>query len=205
MKYSNLQRAQGAVDDEKGTLWGVYSRLYYSGKTAPSIWANYDRGFLLPRNSAFWVRTSVGKAFGNPSSPFSNFYFGAFGNNYIDHGEISRYREYYSFPGVGINGIGGQSFVKLLGEYNLPPLRFRKLGTTWLYVNWARMSLFSSGLFTDFQSTPDRSYYANVGTQLDFRIVLFTYLNTTFSSGYAEAADKNGHISTEYMVSLKIF
>ncbi len=33
---------------------------------------------------------------------------------------------------------------------------------------------------------------------------LFTYLNTTLSGGYAAAADRNGHISTQYMVSLRI-
>jgi hypothetical protein len=91
-----------------------------------------------------------------------------------------------------------------LGEYNLPPIRFRELGTTWLYVNWARLTFFSSGLVTDFTSVGSRDYFANVGTQLDLRLVLFTYLNSTLSSGYAAAVDRNGHISTEYMVSLKI-
>jgi hypothetical protein len=204
LKYSNLQRAQGAVDDEQGTAWGIHSRLYYTHGAFPSLWGNYDRGFLLPRNSAFWLRASAGKSLGNFTSPFSDFYFGAFGNNYIDHLSIDRYRDYYSFPGVGIDAIGGRSFGKLLGEYNLPPMRFREVGTTWLYVNWARLTFFSSGLVTDFTSAPSRDYFVNLGTQLDIRLVLFTYLNATLSSGYAAASDRNGHISTEYMVSLKI-
>ena len=83
-------------------------------------------------------------------------------------------------------------------------MRFRELGTTWAYVNWARLTLFSSGLLTNFTSDASRGYYANVGTQLDFRVVLFTYLNATLSGGYAAAADHNGHVTTEYMVSLKI-
>ena len=29
-------------------------------------------------------------------------------------------------------------------------------------------------------------------------------MNTTLSSGYAAAADRNGHVTTEYMVSLRI-
>ncbi|MBV9769490.1 MAG: hypothetical protein JOZ32_07965, partial [Bryobacterales bacterium] len=119
LKYSDLERAQGAVDDEKGTSWGIYSRFYYSHSAFPRVWANYDRGFLLPRNSAFWLRASAGKSLGDFTSPFSSFYFGAFGNNYIDHGTINRYRDYYSFPGVGIDAIGARSFGKLLGEYNL--------------------------------------------------------------------------------------
>jgi len=204
LKYSDLSRAQGAVDDEKGTNWGIYSRYYYSRGSFPRIWANYDRGFLLPSNSSFWIRTSAGKSFGDFTSPFSSFYFGDYGNNYVDHGEISRYREYYSFPGVDIDAIGARSFGKILGEYNLPPKRFRELGTTWMYMNWARLTLFSSGLFTNFTSAPSRGYFANLGTQLDLRIVMFTYLNTTLSGGYAAAADHNGHISTQYMVSLRI-
>jgi hypothetical protein len=203
LKYSNMQRAQGAVDDEQGTAWGIHSRLYYTHGAFPSLWGNYDRGFLLPRNSAFWLRGSAGKSLGNFNSPFSSFYFGAFGNNYIDHLSIDRFRDYYSFPGVGIDAIGGRSFGKLLAEYNLPPKRFREFGTTWLYMNWARLTFFSSDLLTDFTSIPSRANYVNLGTQLDLRLVLFTYLNATFSSGYA-AADHDGHITTEYMFSLKI-
>ena len=204
LKYANLNRAQGAVDDEKGTAWGIYSRFYYSHSSFPRVWANYDRGFLLPRNSSLWIRTSAGKSFGDFTSPFASFYFGDYGNNYVDHGEISRYRQYYSFPGVGIDAISARSFGKVLGEYNLPPKRFRELGATWMYVNWARLTLFSSGLFTNFSSASSRGYYTNIGTQLDFRIVLFTYLNTTLSGGYAAAADRNGHVSTQYMISLRI-
>ena len=204
LKYSNLERAQGAVDDERGTAWGIYSRMYYSHSAFPSVWGNYDRGFLLPRNSAFWLRASAGKSLGDFNSPLSSFYLGAFGNNYIDHLSIDRYRDYYSFPGVGIDAISARSFGKLLGEYNLPPKRFRELGTTWAYVNWARLTFFSSALVTNFTSTAGRDYFVNLGTQLDFRIVLFTYLNSTLSTGYAAAADHNGHVSTEYMVSLRI-
>ena len=204
LKYAHLERAQGAVDDETGSAWGLYSRYYYSRSSFPRVWANYDRGYLLPRNSSFWIRTSAGKSFGNFNSPFANFYFGDYGNNYVDHGEISRYREYSSFPGVDIDAISARSFGKVLGEYNLPAKRFRQLGTTWMYVNWARLSLFGSGLFTNLSNPSTRNYYADLGSQLDLRIVLFTYLNTTLSGGYAAASDKHGHVSTQYMISLRI-
>jgi hypothetical protein len=60
-------------------------------------------------------------------------------------------------------------------------------------------------LFTNVGSSPLRKSYADAGAQLDFRMVLFTYLNTTLSGGYSGASDGSGHLSTEYMVSLKIF
>lgn len=206
LKYSFLERSQGAVDDERGTQWGVFSQLNYAGSSAlPRLWANYDRGKLLPlRNSSLWLRASAGKSFGDTSNPFANFYFGAFGNNYVDHGAISRYREYYSFPGVELNQLPGTSFGKLMGEWNLPPMKFRRLGTTWLYGNWARLSLFSAGLGTNFGNDAARNYYVDVGAQMDFRLVLFTYMNTTFSAGYAAATDRHGNVSTQYMISLKI-
>jgi hypothetical protein len=206
LKYSFLERSQGAVDDERGTQWGLYSRFNYAGSSAPSVWATYDRGALLPLNhSSVWLRTAAGKAFGDSANPFANLYFGAFGNNYVDHLSINRYREFYAFPGVALDQIGATSFAKVTGEWGLPPVKFRRVGTTWLYLNWARMSLFSSGLFTNFGNTAARKSYADVGSQVDFRMVLFTYLNTTLSGGYAGATDGSGHVSSEYMISLKIF
>jgi hypothetical protein len=206
LKYSFLQQAQGAVEEETGNQWGIYSRMYYSRGTAyPRIWGDYSHGFLLPRNSSFWIRTAAGKSWGDPNISFSNFYFGAFGNNYLDHGTISRYREYYAFPGVGINAIDAHNFSRAMGEWNLPPLRFRHVGSTWLYANWARLTLFSSGLFTNLGGPDPHGTYADIGAQLDFRLVLFTYMNSTFSAGYAGAFDRQGHATTEYMLSLKIF
>lgn len=206
LKYQAMEKALGAVDDEKGVGWSVNVRSTYAGpKVFPRVYATYDRGIMLPwRNSSLWFRTAGGKAVGNPNDPFANFYFGGFGNNWIDHQEISRYRQYYAFPGVDLNAIGAGNFGKGLVEWNAPPVRFKRLGTASVYCNWARLSLFSSGLLTNLASDTRRGTYGNLGAQLDFRIVLFTYLNSTFSASYAVASDKDGRRSTEYMVSLKL-
>jgi hypothetical protein len=95
-------------------------------------------------------------------------------------------------------------FLLSMVEWNAPPLRFKRLGAPSAYVNWARLSLFSTGLFTNLASGAGRGVYGNLGAQLDFRIVLFTYLNSTFSAGYAVATDRHGRRSTEYMVSLRL-
>ena len=141
---------------------------------------------------------------GNESDPFANFYFGAFGNNWIDKGEISRYREYYSFPGAQIDEIGAQSFVKSLVEWDLTPVHFRNLGSTKLYFNWARLALFTGGLEAN-PGTSQQSGYADAGAQLDLRMVLFSQVKSTFSSGFAAAHDRTGHTGTEFMFSLKIY
>ncbi len=206
LKYSFIRKTQGGVEEEVGTQSGIFSRLNYAPSGAfPRIWGNYDHGFQTPiDHSPVWLRFAAGKSWGTQTDPFSNFYFGAFGNNYIDHLSIDRYRNYYSFPGVGIDAISGNAFAKVLAEWNLPAMKFRHVGTPWMYANWARLTLFSSGLFTDFGNAALRQQYGNVGTQLDIRIVLGGYMNTTLSGGYAAAATDNGHVSTEYMVSFKI-
>jgi hypothetical protein len=56
LKYSFLDRSQGAVDDEKGTLAGAFTRLNYAGSRAsPLVWAHYDRG----KPAAIHSRTSI--------------------------------------------------------------------------------------------------------------------------------------------------
>jgi hypothetical protein len=205
LKYSFLDKAQGAVEEETGNQWGLYSRAYYArGGTFPRVWADYSHGVLLPRNSSFWLRTAAGKTFGTSDAPFASFYFGGFGNNYIDHGAISQYRDYSAFPGVGIDAVSARTFGRVMGEWDLPPWRFRRLGSTAVYANWARLSLFSSGLFTNPDNAAQRGAYVDVGAQLDLRVVLFSYLNSTFSAGCAVARDPRGRATPGFMVSLKL-
>ena len=206
LAYSNLQRSLGAIEDESGVRWKVYTELDDTfPKLFPQVWGEYSRGFLLPlRNSSLWLRSYAGRAFGNQSDPFANFYFGAFGNNWIDKGEISRYREYYSFPGAQIDEIGAQSFVKGQAEWDLTPLHFRDLGSTKLYFNWARLALFTTGLGTNF-GTDQQSGYADAGGQIDVRMVAFSQIKSTISTGFAAAHDRTGHTATEFMFSLKIY
>ncbi len=206
LNYSFLEKSLGAVDDEKGIKAGLNLRTnVVNAKVYPRVYGNFDYGFLLPlNNSPIWLRSSFGKSFGDHSEPFANFYFGGFGNNWIDHLDVSRYREYESFPGVELNQVNGTDYAKGTVEWNLPPLKLRRLGVPYLYCNWSRLSLFSSGLLTNMASDAYRQAYVDVGAQLDFRIVLFSYLNSTFSLGYAVASDQDKHQSNEFMISLKI-
>lgn len=128
----------------------------------------------------------------------------AFGNNWIDKGNFCRYREYYSFPGVQIDQIGANSFAKSLAEWDLTPLHFRDLGTTKLYSNWARLALFTGALGAN-PAGDQRSGYFDGGAQLDFRLVWFSQIKSTLSTGFAASHDDTGHNEHEFMVSLKIY
>jgi hypothetical protein len=206
LTYSRLERSLGAVDDEKGIRWKLATQgNLVNAKFYPRVYALYDYGFLTPlRNSPVWIRSSAGKSVGDASQPFANFYFGGFGNNWIDHQEVSRFREYYSFPGVDLNQIGATDFAKTMVEWNLPPKHFPHLGATYLYCNWARLTLFSGVIGGNLASPQNRQIVGNAGMQVDFQVVISSYLNTTFSVGGAAAQDRNGRRSQELMISLKL-
>lgn len=209
LEYKYVRKSLGGVDDEIGLKWVLKSTGNYVNKEfIPNIYANLDFGFPLPINhSSIWLRSSVGTAFGDRDDPFANFFFGGFGNNYVDHLTEKRYREFYSFPGVELNAIGGKNFGKVMLEWNLPPLRFRRFGFPSFYFNWARLALFSSGISTNFDKSDLRGTFFNLGAQLDFRMVLFSNLASTLSFGFAAAIEENQAIKdadTEFMVSLKI-
>ncbi|HEY6953022.1 MAG TPA: hypothetical protein VI758_11475 [Bacteroidota bacterium] len=206
LAYSSLLRTLGAVEFEKGVKTGLYSyNTYVNARIFPRVYGILDYGFLLPLlHSSFWLRSAAGQSFGGRSDPFANFYFGGFGNNWVDHQEARRFREYYSFPGVQIDEIGGKNFGKLLAEWTLPPIHFRRFGMPGLYFNWSQLMLFTSGIVTNFDSNPDKRSFANAGAQLDFKLVMFSLLESTFSFGYAAAVQQDQRLSKEFMFSLKI-
>jgi len=204
--YQDLRASLGAVDYEKGYKLRINSNNNYAKDTLyPQIHTNFDYGFALPINhSSIWLRSSAGYSYGDKNEPLANFYFGGFGNNYVDDLHEKRYREYFSFPGVELNNIGGTNYGKLMIEWNLPPLRFSNLGFSSFYLNFARTSLFSTVITTNIDSKDFRRSLANVGAQVDFKFIMFFHLKMTFSVGYAMAFEKYQKTSDEIMFSLKI-
>lgn len=206
LEYSYLLKSLGAVEYEQGVQCGVStSGNYVNNKLYARLHSNFDCGFLLPiDHSSIWFRTYAGYSFGEREEPFANYYFGGFGNNWVDYKEISRYREYYSFPGVELNHINGTNFGKVIVEWTIPPLRFRQFGIPSFYFRWARLALFSSAIMTNIDDKTYSKSFVNIGSQLDIRIVTFTHLNSTFSIGYAISFEKSHRLNKEFMVSLKI-
>lgn len=206
LTYQFFLRSVGAVDDEKGVKWQLISRAnYVRTKFFPRVLANFDYGVALPLNhSSLWLRNSAGYSFGGRREAFANFYFGGFGNNWVDYLEAKRYREDYSFPGVELNAVAGTNYAKTLLEWTLPPLRFRRLGFPALYCNWARLAFFSSGIITNWERAAQRRRLLNAGGQVDFRLAFLSSLESTFSLGYALAVEKNQLPAKEFMISLKL-
>lgn len=196
----------GSVDKEKGFNWKISLDNNYVRTTIfPHLHNDFDLGFALPINhSSIWFRSSAGYSYGEREEPFANFYFGGFGNNYVDYQDEKRYREYYSFPGVGLDEIAGTNYGRLMAEWNLPPIRFSNIGFTSFFLNYARTSLFSTAIVTNVDSKQFRRSLLDFGSQIDFRFILLYHLKMTFSIGYAAAVEQNNKLSDEWMFSLKI-
>jgi hypothetical protein len=206
LDYRNMRRTIGGIEKEKGVRWSLAStNTYINDEIYPLIHGTLDYGFLLPiDHSSIWLRTSAGYSFGDREEPSANFYFGGFGNNWIDHQEVNRYRTYYSFPGVDLNAIGGTTFAKGMLEWTLPPIRFREWGVPSLYFNWMSFAFFTTGIVTNFDFEPGRMEVVDVGGQMNLKIIFFTSLETTFSLGYAGAFMEGMKPQDEFMISLKI-
>lgn len=200
-----LRKSLGAIEPEQGYDWNVYAYTSMAKETFyPQLINNFDAGFLLPvRNTTLWLRTSAGQSFGPSGKTNSMFYFGGFGNNYLDYRSAQQYREMQGFPGMEIDAISALNYGKLTVELNLKPLRFRKLGCKGLYTTYTRMTLFGMGLFTNFANDQPQVNFYSSGIQLDTEIVLFTLLKSTLSFGYSRAF--TGTLRhDQFMVSLKL-
>jgi hypothetical protein len=209
MNYSFLEQSLGAVEEERGMTVNVIAPTnLILGVVFPRLFVDASWGFLLPINhSSIWIRPSAGKAFGPRFESLANFYFGGFGNNWVDHGPVAQYRDPFGFPGIDVNRqavIGGTNYAKLVLEWDLPPLRFQRFGFDDFYVTWARCALFTSGIMSNIDDPASRTKYINIGSQLDVRLVLFSSLPSTFSLGYALASPTGRLWSREFMISLKI-
>lgn len=206
IRYSFLRASIGAIDYEKGvSISAQGSSRFVRDKIFPRLQARLDLGLPLPlKNSSFWLRNYVGYSPSKRIEPLGNFYFGGFGNNWIDYQSEKRYRSYYSFPGLGINAVGGTTYGRVTGEWILPPLRFRRVGIPTFFCSWARLALFASALTTNFDDREWRERFASLGAQTDLHFILLSRLNMTFSFGYARAFEPSNRPQEEFMFSVKI-
>jgi hypothetical protein len=194
------------VDYEKGFAWSVNLPVtFVRGDIFPHSFATADFGFpFLWDHNSVWLRFAAGYTPGDRAEPFANFFFGGFENNWVDHQEVRRYREFSSFPGVEINEIGGTNVVRGMVEWTLPPIRFRQFGIPSLYCTWARVALFGGGIVTNLDDRAVWQRVVNAGVQLDLRLVFFSNLSSTLSFGFAVAGGPGRSSSREGMVSLRI-
>ncbi|MDZ4204517.1 MAG: hypothetical protein U1C46_06835 [Bacteroidales bacterium] len=206
-KMSKLRRTLGGIDDEKGFKWLVAATAYYADRTFyPSVISNQEAGFLVPgiRNTSFWIRNSAGHSYGDRGLALSYFYLGGFRNNYVDWQEARRYRSNLAFPGAEIDEIKAYNFVRTMTELNMKPIRTRDVGTTWLYPTYIYTSVFGTHLLTDVLGSGLTRNIFNLGFQADIEVVMFSYMKTTWSVGYAGLFEHRKFPKGQLMLSLKL-
>jgi len=203
---SYLRKSLGAIEPEQGYDWNVFAFASFAKQTFyPQLINNFDFGFLLPlRNSSLWFRTSVGQSFGESDKTNSYFYFGGFGNNYIDYRSAQQYRDMSSFPGMQIDEVSALNYGKLSTEVNFQPIRFRKFGILGFYSTYIRFTVFGQGLFTNFFNNQVNYNFFSTGAQVDLELVLFSLLKSTLSFGYARAYMDRMCPKDQFMISLKL-
>ena len=206
LRYSDVRRSLGAVDDEKGVAAVAALAAHRVGGATVAQWrAGLDLGWALPwAHSSLWSRSALGASSGDRSNALSSFYFGGFGNNRVDEGNVKRYREYYAMPAFDLNAIAGRSFVKQTVEWNLPPVVFESLGRPDFHLQSLRPALFASGLWTDPRRSTARKTWTNLGGQGDLRFSVLHWYEMTLSAGYAAGFEGGRRAGHEWMVSLKL-
>ncbi len=207
LRYSHKRRTIGGVEAERGVGWSTRASSYLvNSDSLSNIRMDFDLGLPTPiDHSSLWFRASAGHAFGDETQSFAKFYFGGFGNNYVDHQSVRRFRSFYSFPGLELNEAAAENYGKLMLEWTMPPIRFRRVGLPGGYARWAQFTLFATGLRTNMNSSSfAKREFANAGVQLDIKLVLFSNLKSTLSFGYASAFEKDARSKDEFMASLKI-
>ena len=204
-KYKDIDQSLGAVDYEEG--WRTDAMVignYAHDKLFPQIHAGFDFGFALPwKHASIWMYNAAGASGGDRHNVLDYFYFGAFGNNFVDDREVKRYRDFDSFPGFGIDEISARSFLKSTLEFNLPPVRFADVGTPAFYLSSVRSALFAGVLAGDPGSRTGRTV-EDVGFQLDWNFTVAVRLPMTLSLGDAIGVEDGRVRQNEIMLSLKI-
>jgi len=206
LDYAHVLNSLGNVDEEKGLRWNLNLELNHAnGNTVPALYGGVDIGMpFLFKHSSLWWRNSAGWADGADSDPYANFYFGGFGNNWVDDGAVKRYREHFSFPGFEISEIGGGRYVRSVLEWNLPPLRFGRFGTPANYLSWARPALFAGALVIDQGLGQPARRLGDLGVQVDMQFYVMHDQEMTLSFGYAVGFEDGHADRDEFMLSLKV-
>jgi hypothetical protein len=207
LKYSDVRRSLGAVDDEKGWLWNAALGASRAGtRNAGTLRGNIDVGLPLPglAHSSLWLRTYAGIAVGDRDNPNAAYYFGSFGNNVVDHGTVKRYRGSESMPGFEINQIGARRYLKQMLEWTLPSYVFEDVGWPGFHANWLRPAVFAAALWADDPATRERRRFTSLGAQADLRLATLHWYEMVLSVGYGVGYERSRRVGHEWMVSLKL-
>ncbi len=205
LKSKYLRRTIGSSDYESGNQFSITFRAFGSNPREPqyaaqiySEWDHYSLVFW--KHNVFHFKIAAGYHHDNKNLIQSRFYFGGFGNRYVENEKVKQYRKVFRFPGIPIYSLSTDRFVKIIFENNLPPIRFGSLGVGAHFINHLDFAFYTQGIYAN--SAPG-NYWIDIGAQINLVLKHWFNLESTISGGIAQAWSKDNN-SWEWFVSLKL-
>ena len=202
----NVRKALGSVDNEFGSEWKLTVSTLGMSPQKPQLsgglygeWGQFLT-WMRPHN-ILHVKAAAGYVYGRKNLFLAKYYFGGFGNQYLENKPVKQYRDVFRFPGIPYNSLYGDYFTKIMIEHNLPPLRLSGLKLGQHFLSYIDASWFSQGLMTN---GPGANQWVNLGGQVNFVFSHWFNLESTISIGAARAWNNLGASSQEVFVSLKL-
>ncbi len=201
----DLRKSIGSVDFENGNEFnltgmgfGVENPQWLVAGQIYGEWDNYS-SWLWPHN-VFHFKFAGGLTTRTNYVVQAKFYFGGFGNRQLEDVDVKQFRKVFRFPGIPIYSLSAERFLKAQFENELPPLRFSDAAIGQHYLSHISLEFFSQALILK-SSQPQE--WIDIGTQINFVFRHWFNLESTFSTGIAEAWNKHGK-SWEWFISYKL-
>ncbi len=206
LESADLRRSIGSVDNEEGTKWTATLMTFHINpkqfKHVGGIHLEWERytTWACPHN-IFVLNLSAGARHTEKRLAQGKFYFGGFGNRYLENEPVEQYRKVFRFPGVQIYDLVTDRFSKVSIENKLPPLRFGNAYLGHHCLTHIDATLFSQCLAIDRNW---RGIWLDAGMQINLHLKHWFNLESTISFGFAKAWNRYQD-SWEWFASFKPF
>lgn len=202
---TDLRRSIGSSDFESGEKYDFTLRVFGDNPDDPQFagqligeWDNYFN-ILFPHNTMH-IQFASGYHVDNKNLRQARFYFGGFGNRYVENEDVKQYRKVFRFSGIPIYSMEAERFIKIMIENNLPPLRFANLSFSQHFINHIDASIYSQAIIAKSDAAEK---WINIGLQGNIVFKHWFNLESTFSAGIAKAWWDNGE-DWQWFLSIKL-
>ena len=202
---TDLRRTIGSSDFENGNIFDFTFQVFGDNPDDPQFagqlrgeWHNYSK--LLFDHNTLHFKLAAGYHYDNENLIQARFYFGGFGNRYVENEEVKQYRKVFRLPGIPIYSLDTDRFVKIMLENNFPPIRFSNLSFSQHFINHLDFSIYSQALIV---KSDVSNKWLDIGIQGNIVFKHWFNLESTFSAGIAKAWWDKGE-DWEWFLSIKL-
>jgi len=206
LQSTNLRRSIGSSDVEQGTKWAITLMTFHVDPRhfqhvggLHVEWEHYGT-YLRPHN-VWMFKFAAGLRHTKKDMAIGRFYFGGFGNRYLENESPMQYRKVFRFPGRRIYSLPGKHFVKFMLENKLPPVWFSSLYIGQHALIRSDLSIYSQTLILE---PTWKGSWIDLGAQINFHFRHWFNLESDLSIGVAKAWNRYDS-SWEWFISFKPF